>query len=78
MPNEELVRLRRMAYLLHSHVLLLSNNNIQCDMKLVRMRTRGLLTKYEVVTAVLLSLLPSCDAICNGIFETKGRAPSSL
>jgi hypothetical protein len=78
MPNEELVRLRTMAYCLHSCVLLLLNNNIQCDIKLVHMRTRGLLTTYDVVTAALLSLSPSFNAICNGILETEGRVPSSL
>jgi hypothetical protein len=77
MPNEELVRLRMMAYCLHSHVLLSSNNNIQCGMKLVRMRTRGLLTTYDGVTAVLLLMSPLRDTICNGILETKGQAPSS-
>jgi hypothetical protein len=58
MPNKELVHLRTMAYCLHSHVLLLSNDNTQCKMKLMRLRMRGLTTTYDVVVAVVLLLLP--------------------
>jgi hypothetical protein len=58
MPNEELVRLRTIAYCSHSCVLLLSNKNTQCNMKLVRLRMRGLTPTYDVVIAVVLSLSP--------------------
>jgi hypothetical protein len=78
MPNEELVHLHTMVNCSHSCVLSLLNNNIQCDMKLMHMCTRGLLTTYDVVTDVMLSSLPSRDTILDGILETKGWVLSSL
>jgi hypothetical protein len=58
MPNEELVRLRMMAYCLHNCVLLSSNDNTQCEMKLVHLRMTGLTPTYDFVIAVVLSPLP--------------------
>ncbi len=57
--NKELVRLRTMAYCLHSRVLLLSNNNTQCKVKLLHLRMRGLTPTYDVVAAAVSLLLPS-------------------
>jgi hypothetical protein len=59
MPNEELMRLRMMAYCSHSRVLLSSNNNTQCKMKLVRLRMRDLTPTYDVVASVVLLPSPS-------------------
>jgi hypothetical protein len=56
--NKELVHLRTMAYCLHSCVLLLSNDNTECEMKLVHLHRRDLMLTYDVVAAVVLSPLP--------------------
>jgi hypothetical protein len=59
MPNEELVRLRTMAYCPHSCVLSLSKDNTQCGLKFVHLRLSGLTPTYDVVAAVMLSSLLS-------------------
>jgi hypothetical protein len=51
--------LRTMAYCLHSRVLLSSNNNTQCERKLVRLRMKGLTLTYDVVAGAVSPLLPS-------------------
>jgi hypothetical protein len=51
--------LRTMAYCSHSRVLLSSNNNTQCKMKLVRLRMKGLTPTYDVVAGAVLPLSPS-------------------
>ena len=51
--------LHTMAYCSHSHVLLSSNNNTQCEMKLVRLRMKGLTPTYDVVAGAVSPLSPS-------------------